>query len=114
MDNNLNNGQQYQQQFQQQQFQQQQMYQQPYQQPEEDTSVMSTGQWMLTTFLLALPCVGLILGFVWGFGSGNLNRKNYCRALLIWQAIAIVASILMIVIFAVIGFNVAESMMYYY
>ena len=103
MDNNLNNGTQ---------------FQQPvYQQPTEDTSVMSMGQWMLTTFLLALPCVGLIMAFVWGFGSGNVNRKNYCRAWLIWQLIGIVAGILLSTILGATLASLINSMgnpyMYY-
>lgn len=109
MDNNLNNGQQ----FQQQQFQQPQFQQPVYQQPE-DNSVMSTGQWMLTTFLLALPCVGLILAFVWGFGSGNLNRKNYCRSWLIWQLIGIVVSILFVVMLAAMGVSLMSVVDPYY
>ena len=101
MDNNQNNGQQY----------QQPQYQQPvYQQSTEDTSVMSTGQWMLTTFLLALPCVGLILAFVWGFGSGNMNRRNFCRSWLIWQLISIVISILFIIIIVASGMSMMSMM----
>lgn len=100
MDNNFNNGQQYQQPF-----------QQPvYQQPVEDTSVMTTGQWMLTTFLLALPCVGLILAFVWGFGNCNLNKKNYCRAWLIWKLIAIVLSILSLLVLAGMGLSIMDAL----
>ena len=108
MDNNLNNGQ---------QFQQPQFQQPVYQQPMEDTSVMTTGQWMLTTFLLALPCVGLIMAFVWGFGSGNLNRRNYCRSWLIWQLIGVGVSILLIIILAGMGISLANSISrspYYY
>ncbi len=108
MDNNFNNEQQYQQ-----PVYQQPVYQQPvYQQPTEDTSVMTIGQWMLTTFLLMLPCVGLIMAFVWGFGSGNVNRKNYCRAWLIWQAIGIVAGILFSSIISAAVIGIMESMMY--
>ena len=86
MENNFNNEQEI----------QQPVYTQPVNpQPAEDTSVMTTGQWVLTTFLLALPCVGLILAFVWAFGSGNVNRKNYSRAWLIWWVIGIIAGILL-------------------
>lgn len=94
MENNLNNEQQYQQ----------------YEQPTEDTSVMSTGQWLLTTFLLTLPCVGLILAFVWAFGNENVNRKNYCRAWLIWQVIAIVISVVFGMIMGVAMAGIMESM----
>lgn len=74
----------------------QNQYQMPpmYQPPIEDTTPLSVGQWMLTTLVLALPCVGLIMAFVWGFGDGNVNRKNYCRSWLIWYAIAVVIGII--------------------
>jgi len=39
--------------------------------------------------------------FVWAFsGTGNLNRRNYCRAYLILLAVVIV---LYIILFAVFG-----------
>jgi hypothetical protein len=91
MENNFNNEQEV----------QQPVYQQPVNpQPTEDTSVMTTGQWVLTTFLLALPCVGLILAIVWAFGDGNVNKKNYCRAWLIWYVVGIVLSV---VVYAIMG-----------
>ena len=101
MDNNYNynNQQQYQQ------------YQQPvYASPEK--AVMTVGDWMITTLVLVLPCIGLIMAFVWGFGSGNENRKNYCRAWLIWQAIAIVLSIIFSTVMGSIFAVLLESMMY--
>lgn len=58
-------------------------------------SVMSMGQWIITILVTTIiPCVNIIMLFVWGFGNGNENRKNYCRAMLIVMAITIVASIL--------------------
>ena len=96
MENNFNNGQEFQQ-----PVYEQPVYEQPvYTQPTEDTSVVTTGQWVLTTFLLALPCVGRILAIVWAFGNGNVNKKNYCRAWLIWYLIAIV---LTVVFYAIMG-----------
>ncbi len=118
MDNNFNNAEQnqqpqYEQQpqqaqqtaYQQPQFQQP-VYQQPvYQQPQhvEDTSVMTTGQWMVTTLIMGLPCIGLIMTFVWAFGDGNVNRKNYCRSVLIWMLIGIGASLLIGLIMGIAG-----------
>ena len=129
MDNNENNqqtnenqynGQQYnQQQYNQPQYNQQfnPQYQAPmYQPPIEDTTPLSVGQWMLTTLVLALPCVGLIMGFVWGFGDGNVNRKNYARAFLIWEAIAVGLYIIFIIFMLVLGYSLSEigSSSYYY
>ncbi len=51
---------------------------------------MSVGQWVLTIFLSGLGIIGIILLFVWAFGSdNNTARKNYARAMLIWEAIAL-------------------------
>ena len=48
---------------------------------------LSTVEWFLTLFILALPVVGLIMYFVWGFSEGNRSRRNFCRATLLWLAI---------------------------
>lgn len=70
-----------------------------------DSKPLSVGEWVLTILALAVPCVGLVLYCVWAFGkSGNVNRRNYCRAALIIEAVVIVLYIvLMIIIFATTG-----------
>ena len=46
--------------------------------------VVSTGDWVLTLFLTAIPIVGIIMLFVWGFGSGtNPSKANFAKAALI-------------------------------
>ncbi len=57
---------------------------------------VSVGEWILTTFLLMIPCVGLILLFVWAFGDTKdtkPSKSNYAKAMLIWYAISIVLSV---------------------
>lgn len=67
-----------------------------------DTSPMSMGDWILTILALMIPCAGIILYFVWAFSrNGNINRRNYCRAALIIEAVVIVLMILMMVVFGV-------------
>jgi len=62
---------------------------------------MTTGQWMLTTFLSYLPIAGLILLFIWAFGSGHHpSKSSWAKAMLIWQAIWFVLLILYIIIIA--------------
>lgn len=68
--------------------------------------VMTTGQWMLTTLIIAIPIVGFVMLFVWGFGNGNENRKNYCRAALIWMLIGVVLWIIL----AVSGASILSSL----
>ena len=112
-------------QFQQQPYQQpyqnfqQQSYQQPYQQnayqPENDLEEpVSFGDWMITTLIMCIPCVGLIMMFVWAFGSSTKKSKsNYFKAMLVWALISIVLSIVMLVIFGASFAALANSGMYY-
>jgi hypothetical protein len=77
---------------------------------DETTRPLTVGEWFVTMLVLAIPLVNIIMGLVWAFGSGgNINRRNYCRAALIWMAIAIVISIGFAIIGAVIGATAAAS-----
>ena len=50
--------------------------------------VMSVGSWLITLLILAIPCVNIVMYFIWAFGNGNENRKNFCL-------IAVVLSVLL-------------------
>lgn len=53
--------------------------------PEDPVKV---SEWLITMLVLAIPCVNLIMLFVWGFGgSEKRSKSNYCKASLIWMAI---------------------------
>ena len=50
-----------------------------------DTRPMTVGDWMLTLLVLAIPIVNLIMYLVWALsGTGNINRRNFCRASIYW------------------------------
>ena len=58
---------------------------------QEQTSPLTLGEWMFILLVLAIPLVNLIMCVVWAFSrSGNVNRRNFCMALLIWTLIALV------------------------
>lgn len=57
--------------------------------------VMSVGSWLITLLILAIPCVNIVMYIIWAFGNGNENRKNFCRAGLIFMLIAVVLSVLL-------------------
>jgi len=58
-------------------------------------AVISTVEWFGTLIVLIIPILGIVLYFVWAFGTGgNLNRRNYCRAALIMMAISLALGIL--------------------
>lgn len=88
----------------------QQTYQQPYQQPylnENLEEPVTVGEWMLTTLIMLIPCVNIIMMFVFAFGNGKKSRANYFKASLIWMLIAIVLGVIFGVVF---GLSMATLM----
>ena len=76
--------------------------------------VMSVGEWALTIFLSGLGIIGIVLLFIWAFDSTTpQNKKNYARAMLIFEAIAVGLAILFVIISIGIGFSVADSIAHY-
>lgn len=60
----------------------------------------SVGSWMLTLFVAGIPVVGFIYMLVLAFGSGAApSKRNFARAMFIWQIIGIVAAILVLLLF---------------
>ena len=56
---------------------------------------ISVGEWVITTIILAIPIVGFIMLFVWGFGSNTQPSKaNWAKATLIMIGISIVIFLL--------------------
>lgn len=64
-----------------------------------DSNYVSFWFWFFAIFVMALPCIGLIMIFVWAFVGENESRKNYFRALIVWGllllAIWIAAAVLL-------------------
>ena len=79
-----------------------------YQQPSFNTEpVISLGEWLVTLIISIIPCVGLIMLFVWAFGNGTSKTKqNYARAILVFTLIVIV---LYVIILAVAGASIAAA-----
>lgn len=67
--------------------------------------VMSVKDWLLTMLVMLIPCVNIIMMFVWAFSSTeNPNKSNYFKANLIYTAISVVLiTVFYIVIIAVAG-----------
>jgi hypothetical protein len=68
---------------------------------------LSTGDWFVTLLVLALPIVGLVMYFVWGFGTGNISRRNFCRAALIWLGIGVGLAALTMIAILIFGGTLA-------
>ncbi len=62
--------------------------------------VIKTSDWVITLLITAIPLVGLIMLFVWAFGSNTqVCKANWAKAMLIWIAIIIGFYILIAIIF---------------
>lgn len=68
---------------------------------------LTTGEWFVTLLVLGLPLVGLVMYLVWGFGTGNVSRRNFCRAVLLWLAIGLVLGLLTLIAFVIFGGTLA-------
>ena len=80
----------------------------PVAQPTE--SIMTVGEWMLTTFLMMIPCVGLIMMFIWAFGdtkNTKPTKSNYAKAMFVsskrWQFIFVFQNDVVYSIFALLN-----------
>lgn len=118
MDNNnmFEQGQEQQPQFQQQTQYQQQPYQQqaPYQAPMGDLEEpVSFGEWMITMLIMMIPCVNIVMMFVWAFGNGKKSKSNYFKASLVWALISIVLMILFMVIGGATFAGIMNQVSYY-
>ena len=118
MDNNnmFEQGQEQQPQFQQQTQYQQQPYQQqaPYQVPMGDLEEpVSFGEWMITMLIMMIPCVNIVMMFVWAFGNGKKSKSNYFKASLVWALISIVLMILFMVIGGATFAGIMNQVSYY-
>lgn len=67
---------------------------------------VSTGDWMITILITAIPIVGFIMLFVWAFGGGsNPSKANWAKATILWFLIAVV---LYVVVFYFIFTNMTK------
>lgn len=71
--------------------------------------------WMVTTLIMCIPCVNIIMMFVWAFGSSaKKSKSNYFKAMLVWMLIGIILSIVMAIAFGGIFAAIAGSGSYSY
>ncbi len=61
--------------------------------------VMTVKDWVITMLITAIPLVGFVMLFVWGFSdSENPSKSNWAKATLIMFAIGVVLYILFFVL----------------
>lgn len=78
--------------------------------PDPRTAPMTVGQYIVTFLLSAIPIAGFILLLVWAFsGDTNINKRNYCRAVLILALISVGIYIVIALIALSLGVSLASS-----
>jgi len=64
-----------------------------------NSGIVGFGEWLVTLILTAIPIVGIVMLFVWAFGSDTKPSKaNWAKATLLFVAIAVVFYVLVIVV----------------
>jgi len=78
--------------------------------PKPDVSpTVSILDWILTIIVMAIPCVNVIMLFVYAFSGDKESKKNYFKARLILVAASIIATIIFfVVMFAILGPRIPE------
>ena len=72
---------------------------------------MSVKEWLVTLIILALPLINIVMMFVWAFGgTGNINRRNYCRAALLIFAVVFGLSICVTLLALLVGLVAGGSL----
>ena len=107
---------------QQQHYNQGNFYQQPFNQNyqpgysnQELEPPISLGNWLIIMLLVSIPCVNIIMLFIWAFSRDvSTTKKNYSRAMLIFIAIGIVLSLIFGSIISSILYSITNSYYYFY
>ncbi|HOD93336.1 MAG TPA: hypothetical protein PL054_05640 [Clostridia bacterium] len=81
---------------------QQYNYQQPYMQKPDTSATVSVLDWVLTIIVMSIPCVNVIMLFVYAFTGDKESKKNYFKARLILIAASIIASVIFWVVLIIV------------
>ncbi len=69
--------------------------------PYKDETV-TIGDWILTMLVMAIPCVNVIMLFVYAFTGDKESKKNFFKAQLIIAAVSIILSIILYIVLAAV------------
>lgn len=79
---------------------------------------MSMGEWMISLLVMMIPCVSIVMMFVWAFSrTEKKSKSNYFKAYLIFFAIRLVFALVMVAIFStafIAALDSVSSGYYYY
>jgi hypothetical protein len=62
--------------------------------PSPEKRPLTVGEWWVTLIVLCVPLLNIILCLVWALrSSGNIHRRNFCRATLLLIPVAVVIAL---------------------
>jgi hypothetical protein len=63
--------------------------------PGQNRNIVTTGEWVISILLLAVPIVQIVVPFVWAFSSSTpLSKKNFGKAILILWLVSFILVVL--------------------
>ncbi len=69
-----------------------------------DTRPLTVNEWFVTILILALPLVNIVMYLYWAFADGvNVNKRNFCRASLLWAVLGVAIAILAMMVLGGLG-----------
>lgn len=78
-----------------------------------DREPITVGGYLIMFLIMCIPVVNLVVLLLWAFGkNGNVNRRNFSRAALVYIAIGIVLSISAVLFFVGIFANAVQYQQY--
>jgi hypothetical protein len=71
---------------------------------------MTTKDWLITIIISYIPIVGIIMLFIWAFGSDTPETKaNWAKAMLLFYVLMIVLSIVLSIVFGAALFTSMQN-----
>jgi len=75
---------------------------------------MSVKDWVITFLIMMVPCVNMVMPFIWAFSNTNKTRSNFFKAYLIMMVIMIVISVVASIAFGSIFAIMVDELRYMY
>lgn len=70
---------------------------------------VSMKEWLITLLIMMIPCVNIVMMFVWAFGNGKKSKSNFFKAELIMLAVIVAIYIVIAIVFGASMFAFLSS-----
>lgn len=74
---------------------------------EDESQIVPVGEWVWSLLLMFVPCVNLVMMFIFAFSGTKKSKQNFFKAYLIVTGIGVVLYFILVFVFASIGMTSA-------